>query len=176
MGPGFALARNPLVFARRSLWVGLYRLAGPATRRPARIRSVFLAEAPIRLYHESGGMVREMNFKLGLILAAVSLAGGCVYQPVQRGPAPNVVVAGDSADAVFAGQGESPGWEENRRDALFAVRPEQTLFEYDSWEGAPAPDMGRVLRVTINKSPETVTVFRRGGDYRRRTYWVGPWP
>lgn len=114
-----------------------------------------------------------------ILLAALigfTLAG-CAT-PVARHAYPRITPTQDSeAGVVFPSQelvalGAAPDWEFARNDPQMHASAPQTLFEYDSWRSAPAPDLSLVRRVTITtRSPDTVTFFRRGQEQAARTYW-----
>ena len=125
-------------------------------------------------------IVKTSTLKLALPVAAVLLAGGCAtptplarHAPTQivtsSAPGDNVVFTADDIRVAAAGD----NWESGRRDALFAVRPPETLFEYESWADLPAPNLGSVRTVTISRTPETVTYFQRTRVPTTQIYWSG---
>ena len=117
-----------------------------------------------------------LNFRFPLVVAAALVAAGCTTTIPRHTHARIQAEPETQASAIFPSEqlvamGSAPGWEAGRRDALFASTAPQTLFEFDSWQSAPAPDLRYVRRFTIPRTPETVTYFRRSQERSVQTYW-----
>lgn len=120
-----------------------------------------------------------MDRRIHLILVAA--VGACVLGCSRPGPARaprQVTIAEDSAaSTVFTSPelaqigSRDEAWETSRNDVALNVQPAAGSWLDDSWDSGTAPDFYRVRRVTISRTPETVTFFlpqtRYGGSRGR---------
>jgi len=62
-----------------------------------------------------------------------------------------------------------------RRDAALGLSSPASLFDADAWESAPRPDLDRVRRVNVPRTPETYIYFQKERSrYERTNWWIGP--